>query len=410
MKRTPRKFVDYTDWTVEQHIEHLSTESSYQPFYAQYNSESVERFIKEHAKQKHSLYQKEDYYKEKLESFQTRFLNHAERYIDQILQKKLFNLQCRWRAGQIELPFVDIREDFDYWESNIRACPFIPPITEAEIDLCIRFLLEKIDWGHCNNAYIGDVWQDYEKFKNQLFVDEHEGTPEAEALTGYYCEELPDLYLFFDTYQGTGNLINLPDIRGEIEKVFASEGGKLEYDERVAESKANGTYKEYVPPKYDEEGKPLTDADKPDIYSRESDEFLKQYEDERTKSLYKAHDHHRKYDQDLNYDGLDDDLEVLQEFDEPIPIEACSDWRIAVRIAAARYRQKKAAEMLPYAYDTYLLEFDDEDVDKIIEQRVAHFQYVEKYNTYQHLLYYKEVFLKGREALTGKQDFDYLND
>ncbi len=196
MKRTPKKWIDYTDWTVEQHIEHLRTNPDYLAYYAKFNPDSIESFIKEYAINKHRDYKNEEYYKDLYESYQTRFLHHAERYLEQILQKKLFNLQCQWRACQIELPLVDIIADFGYWSSNILICPFIPPITEAEIDLCIRFLHESIDWGNCNDCYVEDIWQDYDGFKNQIFVDDHEGEPEAEALKSWNCVELPDLYQF----------------------------------------------------------------------------------------------------------------------------------------------------------------------------------------------------------------------
>ncbi len=413
MKRTPKKWLDYTNWTVEQHIEHLRTNPDYLAYYAKFNPDSIEKFITDYAKRKHNDYTRETFYEEHYESYQMRFYHHAERYLEQILQKKLFNLQCQWRACLIELPLVDIIPDFDYWSSseNIRSCPFIPPITEAEIDLCIRFLNEKIDWGNCNDCYMEDVWQDYDRFKNQLFYDDHEGEPEAEALSGWDCVELPDLYQFFDIYQGTTHLINLPNIRGEKEEEYRRKGSNISYEARVAESKANGTYKPHKSEELDEEGNPIPYVYVPDLDSWDVDKFIEAVEDERTKALYKAYEHYRGRNRDLNYEGLDEDLKVLKEFDEPIPIDAYSDWRIAVRMAAYRFRQKKAAEMLPYVYDTYLLEFDEEmDVDKIIDERVAHVQFNDTYSTYSHLLYYKNEFLDGREALTGKRDFDYLND
>lgn len=405
MKRTPNKWVDYSDWTIEQHREYLRTEPNYLNYFAQFDPESVERFINDYGKSKYYKYEREEYYKSRYEAYQTHFLSHAERYLEQILQKKLFNLQCLWRADQIELPLVDISDDFVYWSNNIRACPFIPPITEEEIDLCIRFLKEDIDWGHCNNPYAEDIWQDYEEFKNQLFIDENQGTPEAEELR-FYATEMPQLYLFFDTYQGTTHLLRLPDIRGKKERVYKDEGRNIAYEERVAVLKAENKIK------VDENGNIVHKTTAlPILYSSDEAKFIEAAEDERTKDLFKAYEHDRQSNHDLNYEGLEDDLETLKEFDEPIPIEAYSDWRFAVRMATYRFRQKKAAEMLPYVYDSYLLEFDDEtDTDKIIAQRVARVQFSDKYGIYKHLLYKKNEFLNGREALTGKRDFDYMND
>ena len=267
MKKRPKKRVDYTGWTIEQHKEYLRTEEVYLEYYKAFNPDSIEEFIEKYAYDKHYLYGRESWYMDRYESYQTRFLSLADDYIDMILQKKLFNLQCQWRACLVELPLIDIISDFDYWSSHsvIRSCPFIPPITEAEIDLCVRFLKEKIDWSLDRYGY-DYLYQTYDRFKNQLFYDEHEGEPEAEALSGWDCVEMPGLYHFFDTFQGTTGLINLPNIRGEKEKEYINKGSELAYEERVAAMKAAGTYKTHKWEELDEDGKPKYPY-LPDLYA-----------------------------------------------------------------------------------------------------------------------------------------------
>lgn len=413
MKERPKKNrVDYTGWTIEQHKEYLRTEEVYLNYYSQYDPDSIEEFISQYANEKHRLYGNEAFYVDRYESHQTEFLSLADDYIDKILQKKLFNLQCQWRACLVELPFIDIIADFDYWSSYtvIRSCPFIPPITEEEIELCTRYLKEKIDWS-LDRYGDEEHYQTYDRFKNQLFYDEHEGEPEAEALSGWDCVEMPGLYRYFDTYQGTSGLINLPNIRGEKEKEYIKKGSQLAYEERVAAMKAAGTYKTHKWEETDEDGNPIPYIYIPSLSAYNPSQFIEATEDERTKTLFKAYAHSRKLGMNLNYDGMDDDLDFLQAHDEPIRIDAHDDWRIAIRLATYRFKQNKAAEMLPYAYDSYLLEFDDEmDVNEIIANRVANFQYPkeDKYNLHERLMYEKEEFLNGREALTGRRDFDYL--
>jgi hypothetical protein len=409
MKRTPKKWIDYTDWTVAQHAEHLRTETAYLDYYTQFDPKSIDKFIEGYAKTKHEWYKSEGRYKDEYESHQTRFMELADAYIDCILQKKLFNLQCQWRACLVELPLVDFIGDFEYWENHIRACPFLPIITEEEIDLCIRFLHEDLD--DSNDPYFDQKWQDYDRFKNQEFVDDHEDDEDIELPDGFNCAYLPDLYMFFDTYQGTTGLMDLPNIRGEKEAVYKTKGLDIRYKERVAASRAAGTYKEPPPPELDEAGNVKPYVHIPSLYAFQPEKFIEAVEDERTKSLFKYYTYSRQGMYDLNYDGLEDDLDFLQEFDEPVPIEAYSDWRFAIKIAVYRFKQKKAAEMLPYAYDSYLLEFDDdEDLDTMIARRVANHQYDNKYQSYDELLENKKEFLDGREALTGKRDFNYLAD
>ena len=145
MKRTPKKRIDYSDWTEEQHAEHLRTHETYLAHYEQFNPKSVEEFITKYATMKFDMFESKEINRQNYENHQTQFLSLADAFIDMILQKKLFNLQCQWRARLIELPLVDTYRDFTFWEKHIRHCPFIPPITQDEIDLCARFLKEEID-------------------------------------------------------------------------------------------------------------------------------------------------------------------------------------------------------------------------------------------------------------------------
>ncbi len=415
MKRAPKRWIDYTDWTVEQHEDYLRTEEAYLTYYAQFNPDSVDGFIKSYASSKYFMFSSEDYYKRMFEGYKTRFIDLADDYIDYILQKKLFNLQCQWRACLVELPLIDYTGDFDYWESHIRSCPFIPPITQEDIDLCVRFLHEKFDDSH--NNYIEKVWQDYEGFKNQIFLDDQEEEDEDKVKLPYSARgiDLPELYAFFDTYQGTTHLLNLPDIRGQKEKPFKDKGRRLAYDVRVAENAAKKAQEAAAQLEAARllaaEGNAEMPPPLPSLgyYSREK--FIAAVEDEHTQEVYKMSNYSNKPLNYLNYDGLEDDLKLLQEFYEEIPIEANSDWRAAIQLAVYRFKQRKAAEMLPYAYDSYLLEFDEaEDIDAMIARRVANHDFKDEDNLYsfnQHQ-YYKEEFLDGREALAGKRDFNYL--
>jgi hypothetical protein len=409
MKRTPK-----------QHEAYLRTEPAFQAFYAQYDPKSIEEFIKDYARQKLNVCQSEFLYKAQYDSYHTQFLRLADDYIDMILQKKLFNLQCQWRAGLVELPLVDFIGDFDYWSNHIRACPFLPLITAAEIDLCTRFLKEGIDWSQ--NNYAEKVWQEYDHFQNYFFIQSQEDKEAAKKSVYYDYADLPSLYSFFDEHQGTGDLVHLPNIRGEKEADYRHEGFMIGYNQRVAETKtADATEEEEADETenvtdttavLDTKESPETKVYLPNLYGfgGESQVFVDAVEDAHTQEMFKYYRHYKQRDNDYNYEGLEDDLAFLQEFNEPIKIEAFDDWRTAIMVATYRFKQNKAAEMLPYAYDTYLLEFEDEDEETILLKRLAKHRFDPNQRAYKILSYHKEEFLDGREALTGKRDFDYLND
>jgi hypothetical protein len=90
--------------------------------------------------------------------------------------------------------------------------PFIEPITEEEIEVGIRFLLESED--DINRHY--RYWQDYAGFKIGEIEDETDEYQDVgDDNSKYYAtaEEMPAFYTFYDTYMKTSHLFNLPDIR-----------------------------------------------------------------------------------------------------------------------------------------------------------------------------------------------------
>ena len=96
-------------------------------------------------------------------------------------------------GNQIQLPGVETTWDFGKWESNIRNCPFLDPITEEEVDLYIRFL-ETNDDSH------GDDWQEWQNYEEIIgnYRDDEEDT-----------SSIPEWYQFYNLYKGTASLMLL---------------------------------------------------------------------------------------------------------------------------------------------------------------------------------------------------------
>jgi hypothetical protein len=403
MKRTPKIRVDYTDWTEEQHVEHLRTQPQYQAYLEKFDAKSVESFITDYAGQKHKSLSKLEYYREDYENYEIQFLSEAERYIDFILQKKLFNLQCQWRAEQIKLPLVNTCHDFKYWERHIRSCPFIPPVTQEEMEVCIRFLQEELDYFSINN-YDDCGWQNYNEFKNQAITDENDersenGYPLLELHENPICEELPELYDFFDAHFGTRQLIFLPDLRYKKDRMYRKAGMSVANKKWEAEKSLNPELTQ------------VAQVYKSGIYAYAYylNDFVAQTEDESAKEAYKYYQHYyNKGDNEGLNEQIETDLEFLKNCSEVVPMVANDDWRASVVESVKLYKQKKATEMMPYVYETYRMEFDeDESVERIIANRVARYKFDEEDSIYEHITLINNYVLDGRETLDGVRDFNY---
>ena len=145
--------------------------------------------------------------------------NFTQKTLAMILQKKLFNLQCQWRAEQVTLPGIRITFDFWYWSKNIFNCPFIPPVTDAELQIMQRFVqTEDFDPENLYTTTYG--WQYYDEIISKIQAEEQ--------------DEIVSWYTFYDTYMGTSAYLLLPNIRGQKEEVYYDIVHKKEQQEREA--------------------------------------------------------------------------------------------------------------------------------------------------------------------------------
>ena len=364
MKRQPRAIRDYTDWTQKDFEEDLRTHPRYQAFFKDYKPESVSSFIERYAFTKYYLYQMKDHHYRDAEHRQSQFLTAAENFLAVILQKKLFNLQCLWRANLIDLPGIEYTNDFQYFRQNIWDCPYIEPITEAEIEVATRFLLEEKDDTYAEF----DDWQEYEGFKLwDADDDEDEDAAVLSMKTVYYSYPtmMPDFYIYYDTCFQTSHLFNLPDHRWEKEKYYM-DAVRAENARLHAISLAN---------------KPPEEPSLPELssYNGGTEKFVAACEDLTTKELFEIKD--QEVSHRLDDDEFGQDLRFLMELrnqGEAIALVPHTDWYDAIAITALQVRRKKTAEMLPYAYQTYMLEFEDQDIETLMAERLARFKYNEE--------------------------------
>jgi hypothetical protein len=224
-------------------------------YLAGFEESSAERFLESYAGTKQMLLQHgEDWRRWQLNDSDY-FRTSAEKFYWLIAEKKLFNLQCLWRAEQINLP-VAVTWEFQYWSKNIKACPFLEDATEAEIEAMIGYL-ERASYDH--EEYDPWDWQAHDEFR--------------EEETGIGAgSNYPAWYEAYDNYFGTQHLMALPDIKGEREEKYLA-AWRASWHE---ESRAKSTVK--VPAK-------------PSIYSDEKsiEEFIRKTEG------YKILDYYRLY-------------------------------------------------------------------------------------------------------------------
>ncbi len=312
----------------QEQIEHeLRTEPHFQAYFERFASYSVDSFIPFYAQRKKMWLDNGKWNVEQNEKAETQWIEAAAVHLKCILQKKLFDAQCLWRAEKETYEGVEICEDFLRWENDILRCPFLEPIAEHEVELYRQYLLS-------NNAYVEPDegrwflhnWQDYEDLKEAYATDDAN-------------RNFPEWYDFHNGRTGAGVLMTLPDVRGPKEDFYlqlAYDKQRAEHAEEWAEHERNSDQRPPLP--YDEEHLKY---------------FVTTFEDAPTRRFYEAASHQNRHGE------MDEQLmtaiSCLLEADEMIPMEGHYDFREAILNTEQLYRLRMIAEHLPIAYEEYLL-------------------------------------------------------
>ena len=287
-----------------------------QKYFEGYLPSSIESFIKDYLVKKYIAFKHKDLYARQLEKNRTRWIDEANEHLKPILQKKLFDLQCLWRAEQINLEGIEIAFDFSVVQQDIFNCSFIE-ITEEDVALYQSFLTNGQADKYCNNFH---NWQDYDA----LTMTDNDDV-----------ETFPEWYLFHNLRTGNSNLLLLPDTRGKKEDAYISLSHKKKWE---------GREDELIPP-------PL----KPFLSIYENDSitfFATTFEDaEHKKNILNYQEYHNQTSDEHNIDEI---IMYMGEIEDYIPIESHHDYREAIVLAYNKYFLGKIAEHLPLAYEQYL--------------------------------------------------------
>ena len=344
----------------------IAESQSIQTFFENYNPNSVQSFIDGFINKKYQVHRHADMFSRIAEEKRSRWINKAHEHLGYILQKKLFDLQCLWRANQIKLEGINISWDFDMWRDNIMNCPFLEPITKEEIERYQAFLQQDEDYYEFNDVDC----QDYDQIKA-----EYNGNDED------YCI-MPDWYEYHNLVTGNSSLLLLPDTRGEKEDFYISLNNK-----KVPEK---------IPPVAPVA--PVVIDPRPSLNwfgGKDTEFFVKTFEDRDTQLKFENYQegHRVGRSHDIDYDILF--MDMLEE-EENIPVDAHYDFKEAVKKGFIKFRNNKIAEHLPLAHEQYL--FNKKMGFKTEYEGDSHDDFRKRY---------LEDILDGREANGEPRDLNF---
>ncbi len=367
----PEAKQQFLDALQEKFIAEIKASDIYQDYLQKYEPSSVETFVTEHAKLKASFIKNIDYYlHEYNQNKEEGYLENAREVIGHILQKKLFNLQLQWRAEKINIEEISNSFEFSFWEKHISFCPFIPPVTQHEIDLAKQFL-QKFGFSNLDEFY---EFQDYDEITRKNENDEF--------------ENMPDWYEFYDGMMGTGILLQLPNIRGAKEEQYmdiAREAEKQKMENSNTVNTAPTTT--YVPTIFH--------------YGREVRNFVDVYEkDPCFKAFFQIWFRVLEPefpDPEYNQSQTEWAIKILEEADRPLMIEGGLIWHKALIQCAEKYITEHIIDALDTAYEEYQTCLDLGIAKRFTPEELKE----EMQRSYVHL--YTEMILKGRQ-LSGESD------
>ncbi len=364
----------------------LETNPKFKDFFNTFRADSIPDFIHKIASEKARNVVNGNV----LEKLQTsRILDpkiRAEEGLWEIQQKKMFSMQCLWRAEKIEIPEIKVSWDFQYWEQNIKECPFLEPITEDEVDLYISYILTDDYTFHFDPF---SSLQDYVGFK-----DEYMNSDES----GY----MPEWYSFYDIRKGTGSLLILPNIRGEKEQVYLDEFNK--HEKKI--EKVTAALKPPQPKRLDY----YQIMEFVMEFMEENEDELTNYYFKETSSYYEVYKKKQElgvdmddYDYENPMDGeAREALSQLEYTPFKIPIAAYYDWKQGIVNALYKYETQQVADAMKLVFEDYNMRKEMGIPFENTEVYEGHIKSWEK-----NLNTWRDRILEGRELLGEPRDFDF---
>lgn len=315
-KVVKEKIVD-VETQKKQWLEELQHSEAVQNYLRRFHEAAANGFIDYYLEKKVYWHTNPEINEEINEETDLRWITAAFAHFEVILQKKLFDIQCLWRAEKIKLKEVEICGDFEIWENNVFNCPFIEPVNEVDIAMYIQYLQQNIAEAKVDSSF---EWQNYPEIKEAYNTDDAD-------------LNFPEWYDFHNGQTGNSSLMLLPDIRGDKEQFYYD----LHFDiHRISAENASKR-----------DNRPWMDFTDDDLIKW----FVHTFEDKKVQRIY--NNYSRLYKDEDKKEQLELIIDQLLIADEFVPIEAHYDWYEALENALNKYRRKKIAEAMPIALEQY---------------------------------------------------------
>lgn len=365
----------------EQVAEDLMSNPRYDAFFAPYQAQARAQFVRDYVRHRHLWTQYGDFYERHLAGQLTQFEEEAYVRMWDIQQKKLFDLQCEWRAELVTVPGVNTSADFDTLGGRIENCAVIPPITPVELEIYLDWVRQADYQEELQDNWGRFSWQHYEDVKGQLDPETDE-----ENEGGFFFEQVSEWYEFHNQRTGNGRLLRLPNLRGQKEERYLDAWRDHNHAEReaappAAPAAAPDPRPAHIP--YDELQNLLGT-------------FAQQFESaalNRQRTSYETANPPSTWEDE----ELERVLIFLKDVDEPVPIAAGDDWRLALRQASYAFRKQKLLDSLPHAYEAYCQRQEWGIAQPACSEREPHSM----------ATWYNKAILKGRKLLGEPKDFNF---
>lgn len=307
-------------------IKDLESNEQYVPYFSQHTDEYNKEFINYYAVMKKEFMAESEAWQNTREEREVYWMEHAQEQFELIQQKKLFDLQCQWRADKIEIEGIEICFQFVAWSNDIMNCPFIEPVCEADIELFKQFL-------QTNNTDIDMVLnynlQDYETIRS-AYDSENE------------TANFPEYYEFHNGRTGGSIYLSMPDLAGEREQEYYSILRRKQFHEGTLPKPSDAAAR---------------DEDINNLHNINSiiEDFVDGYETHDMKSAYKNFKQlKRGVSQTIEVNTLLQIMFNLWNDETNVSFEADADWKEAMQKTYQKHMCKKLAEYMDIAFAEYL--------------------------------------------------------
>jgi hypothetical protein len=380
-KQVPEHYADkkvFFENLRKQFHEELQNSPENKAFLHKYEPKSVDYFLLHYAEMKARLCESYKYYTDELRKKEFKYRHKTEEAFNLIRQKKLFNLQLLWRAEKVKIPEINMCYDFQFWENHVDVCPFIPAITEDEVEVLKQYL--KSD-SYAEEPLFFWGWQYYEENMDR----NEEGD----------FDKMPVWYDFYDTRLGTGHMLLLPDIRSKKEEYYMSFARK-EFHRQIEEKKKTNPPKPYVPPP------PALAIDTAQML-----EFAKKFEPDRhIVELFRANHEINKERHENNAEidssEIDQAVWLLEEAEESVYMPGGMEWRQAIMRCAQNYLNNIIVNQLDAVFEEY------QTLSGLGVRKGKTLEQIRKdYENDPSVKAIRDFILRGREICSEPRDFNF---